>query len=175
MPFRRPAKTLDEAALYEYAVGALARRMRSVAELKRLLRPRAADEALVETVVSRLKDQKFLNDSAYAAAYSSYRRENQKLGRRRVVQDLQARGVHPEVIAKSVSAAYAGVREESLAREFLARKRMRRPSNPKDAARLFRTLVRAGFAAGVALGILKKWQVDEELLSSFSDEMEHKD
>ena len=40
MPFPRPKKTDSEDVLYEYAVGALARRMRSVAELKRLLRPR---------------------------------------------------------------------------------------------------------------------------------------
>ena len=43
--------------LYEYAVGALGRRMRSVAELKRLLRPRveAGDDfgqTLVELVIA---------------------------------------------------------------------------------------------------------------------------
>ena len=39
MPFRAPKKAqpLDEAALYQYAVGALARQMRTVAELKRLM------------------------------------------------------------------------------------------------------------------------------------------
>ena len=62
MPFPRPKKTDSEDVLYEYAVGALARRMRSVAELKRLLRPRVeADteygKTLVELVIRRLKDQ----------------------------------------------------------------------------------------------------------------------
>ena len=39
MPFRARKKPepLDEAALYQYAVGALARQMRTVAELKRLM------------------------------------------------------------------------------------------------------------------------------------------
>ena len=40
MPFQRPKKTLDENFLYEYAIGALSRKMRTVAELKRLLRQR---------------------------------------------------------------------------------------------------------------------------------------
>ena len=40
MAFARPRKTDSEDELYQYAVGALGRRMRSVAELKRLLRPR---------------------------------------------------------------------------------------------------------------------------------------
>jgi hypothetical protein len=35
-------KLTDAGALYEYAVGALGRKMRSVAELKRLLRQRVA-------------------------------------------------------------------------------------------------------------------------------------
>ena len=60
MPFPRPKKTDSEDVLYEYAVGALARRMRSVAELKRLLRPRVeADteygKTLVELVIRRLE------------------------------------------------------------------------------------------------------------------------
>ena len=69
MPFPRPRKTDSEDVLYEYAVGALARRMRSVAELKRLLRPRVeADteygKTLVELVIRRLKDQGYLNDAS---------------------------------------------------------------------------------------------------------------
>ena len=38
MPFKRAPKIYDEAMLYEYAVGALSRKMRTVAELKRLMR-----------------------------------------------------------------------------------------------------------------------------------------
>jgi len=45
MPFSRsPKKVYSEEELYEYAVGALARRMRTVAELKRLLRQRVEAE-----------------------------------------------------------------------------------------------------------------------------------
>src|SRR5271157_3120051 len=128
MAFSRRKVLWDQAALYEYAVGALARRMRSVAELKRLLRVRVAGqsdrEELVESVVGRLKDQHYLNDSQYAAAYISYRRENEKFGRLRVVSDLKNRGVHGDIIAKTVKDAYAGVNEEKLAREYLARKGM---------------------------------------------------
>src|SRR5262249_17034306 len=90
-----------EASLYEYAVGALARRMHSVAELKRKLRSRCPDETTIENVVQHLKDQKYLNDSSYAAAYSAFRRDNEKFGRRRVVTDLKVKGVHGDVITKA--------------------------------------------------------------------------
>jgi len=167
-------RTYDESALYEYAVGALARKMRSVAELKRLLRQRLPggeeSEALVEGVIARLKSQKYLNDSAYAAAYSSYRKENEKFGRLRVVTDLKARGVHGDVITKAVSDAYAGADEEKLAREYLRRKRLKKPAGAKDAARIFRALMRAGYTGRTILRILKQWDVDDEVLTALESE-----
>ncbi len=163
----------DEAALYECAVRELARRMRSVAELKRLLRPRVAPEVgetMIEAVIARLKDQKYLNDSAYAAAYSANRRDNEKLGRMRVVAGLRQRGVHAEVIEKAVRAAYAGQDEERLARAFLRRKRVSRPADAREAARAFRMLARAGYSMRSIVRVLRAWKVDDELLDRLESE-----
>lgn len=166
---RAKNKLSDEAALYEYAVGALGRRMRTVAELKRLMRrrvePGELGEALVELVIATLKDQRYLNDTQYAATYSSLRRDNQKYGRMRVITDLKSRGVHQDVIEKTVAGAYEGVNEEKLAREYLRRKRLQKPADAKQAAKIFRTLVRAGFATRTIIGILKKWDVEDEVLT----------
>ena len=177
MAFPRPRKLLTENELYEYAVGALGRRMRSVAELKRLLRPRVeADteigQTLVELVIRRLKDQGYLNDAKYAAAFSSFRRDNEKFGRRRVITDLKIKGVHGEVIEKAVDSAYDEVNEEKQAREYLRRKRLVKPSNQKETARIFRNLMRAGFGAKTIFSILKKWDVDEETLSALEEELD---
>jgi regulatory protein len=106
VPFPRPRRTYDdEESLYDYAIRALSRRMRTVAELKRLMRPRVPEgeigTLLVEMVILRLKEQKYLNDSNYAAAYSALRRDTEKFGRRRVMTDLKVKGVHPEVIEKA--------------------------------------------------------------------------
>src|ERR1017187_538504 len=134
MAFPRPRKLFTENELYEYAVGALGRRMRTVAELKRLLRPRVEAETeigqtLVELVIRRLKDQGYLNDAKYATAYSSFRRDNEKFGRRRVVTDLKIKGVHGEIIEKAVGAAFEDVNEEKQARDYLRRKRMQKPKD----------------------------------------------
>src|SRR6202045_5500298 len=177
MPFPRPKKTESEEVLYEYAVGALARRMRSVAELKRLLRLRVdADteygRTLVELVIRRLKDQGYLNDAKYAAAYSSFRRDNEKFGRRRVVTDLKVKGVHGEVIEKAGGSVYDEVNEEKQAREYLRRKRLQKPKDRKQAARVFRQLARAGFGSKTIFIILKKWDVDDETLSALDGELE---
>jgi regulatory protein len=174
MTFRRTKKHYDEAALYEYAVGALGRKMRTVAEIKRLMRQRVGMQPdgndLMERVVARLKDQKYLHDSQYAVAYSSYRKDNDKFGRLRVVTELRAKGVHGDVIEKTVGEAYAGTNDEKLARDFLARKRLKKPANQKDAARIFRALARAGFPTRVAVRILKHWEVDDEVLTALESE-----
>jgi regulatory protein len=177
VPFPRPKRNYDtEDALYDYAVRALSRRMRTVAELKRLMRPRVPEgelgDLLVEIVVKRLKDQKYLNDSNYAAAYSAFRRDNEKFGKRRIVTDLKVKGVHPDVIEKAIADAYSGVDEQALARDFLKRKRLKKPENNKDAARIFRALLRAGFQTGVAIQVLKKWEVDDEVLAALQEEAE---
>src|SRR6476646_5062378 len=114
MAFARPKKVYTEEELYEYAVGALARRMRSIAELKRLLRQHVetdteVGQTLVELIIRRLKDQGYLNDAKYAAAYSSYRKSNEKFGRMRVITDLKVKGVHGEVIEKAVDTVYEDV------------------------------------------------------------------
>jgi len=177
MPFSRPKKrSYSEDELYEYAVGALARRMRTVAELKRLFRARVEDaeseygQTLIELVIRRLKDRGYLNDSQYAAYFSSLRRDNQKFGRQRVVTDLKAKGMHSDVIDKAVDAAFEGVSEETQAREYLRKKRLVKPKDQKQAARVFRQLARDGFGTKTIFSILKKWDVDEETLSELESE-----
>jgi len=176
MAFSHPRKLYTEEELYEYAVGALGRRMRTVAELKRLLRQRVESDTeigqtLVELIVRKLKDQGYLNDAKYAAAFSSYRRDNEKFGRQRVITDLKIKGVHGEVIEKAVGSVYEEVNEEKQAREYLKRKRLKKPADQKQAARIFRQLVRAGFRPKTIFTILKKWDVDDEMLSTLEEEV----
>jgi regulatory protein len=177
MSFPRPRKTESEDELYQYAVGALGRRMRSTAELKRLLRRRVEAETeygqtLIELVIRRLKDRGYLNDAKYAAAYSSFRRDNERFGRVRVITDLKIKGVHGEVIEKAVADTYAEVNDEKQAREYLRRKRLVKPKDQKQAARVFRQLLRAGFGFKTIFAILKKWDVDEETLSELENEIQ---
>jgi len=174
MPFPRSPKIYDEEMLYEYAVGALGRQMRTVAEIKRLMRNRVKTqpegELLVEMVVLRLKAQHYLNDTNYAESYSRFRKENEKFGRLRVAQDLKIKGVHNDIIDSVVGAAYEGVNEEQLARGFLQRKRVVKPADQKQAARIFRMMVRAGFPSRIIFRILKKWDVDDEVLAALEEE-----
>ena len=128
MPFGRNAKTkkpLDEAALYGYAVKALGRHMRTEAELHRLMaaraEPEAGGEAAVRRVIARLKEHGYLNDRTFAETYARLRQENEKLGARRVRQDLRQKGVRAELVEEAVAARYGETSEEALQFLWLAK------------------------------------------------------
>ncbi len=175
MAFKRRTEPYSVVELYEYAVGALGRRMRTVAELKRLLRQRVAatgesGETMIQVVIDKLKELRYLNDTEYATYYSTLRRENEKFGQRRVVNELKMKGVHGDIIEKTVGETFAGVDEETQARKFLERKRLAKPTDQKQVARIFRTLARAGFSTRTVLRILKHWEVDGETLTALEGE-----
>jgi len=170
----RRKEPLDEDALYEYALQALGRRMRTVAELRRLMRgriePGEAGEAKMQAVIARLKEYRYLDDTAYAADYARLRQENARLGKRRVRQDLQGKGVNPDIIAAALDAAYENVDEEALARQHLERKGIRPPANDKETARVMRMLVRAGFSTGAIYRVLRRWDASEKALAALNED-----
>jgi regulatory protein len=171
MAFSRAKKKepLGEEALFEYAVGVLARKMRTVRDLKRLMRTRAEEgevgERAMDRIVERLKELKYLSDTRFAADYTRMRKENEKFGRRRVQQDLVQKGVHKDLIASTLEQAYEDVDEVALAREYIARKRIQRPEGEdarKQAARITGRLMRAGFSAGAIFKVLRAWDLEVE-------------
>ncbi len=167
---RKKPEPLDEAALYEYAIAALARRMRTVAELKRLMRNRVEEgetgNAKILVVVHRLEEHHYLDDPAYAASFARMRQENERFGKRRVQQELSRKGVNSALISTTLETAYENVSEEALARKHLERKRITQPSNEKESARIVRLLVRGGFSTGTIFKILKSWNVADETLAA---------
>lgn len=169
----KPKPFLNEAGLFDYAVKALGRHMRSEAELRRLMKtrvePDARGEATIAAVLTRLKDYGYLNDASFAETYARLRQENEKFGVRRVRQDLQQKGVHAELITETLDARYGQTNEESLAREHLECKRIRKPENEKEIARVMRRLVTAGFSTGVIYKILRQWDVPDEALAALEN------
>jgi regulatory protein len=120
-------------------------------------------------VVKKLKEYGFLNDAAYAETYARLRQQNEKLGARRVRRDLQQKGLKAELISETVEARYGETDEETLARQHLERKRIKKPENERETARVMRRLVGAGFSTGVIFKILRTWDVPEEALSALDD------
>jgi regulatory protein len=178
MAFARPKKRepVGEAGLFEYAVGLLARRMRTERDLRRLMRARAEDgEAGVramDAVVVRLKELNYLSDTRFAEDYTRVRKEHEKFGKRRVQQDLMMKGVGKELVASTLESAYEDVDEVVLARQYIARKRMKQPSGvnaQKETVRTMNRLLRAGFSSNAIFKVLRAWDLPEEALVGVSE------
>jgi regulatory protein len=165
---------LNERELFDYAVGVLAKRMRTVRDLKRLMRMRVAEgeagEHAMDGVCARLKELGYLSDKRFVADYTRLRKENEKFGRRRVQQDLALKGVHRELIATTLAKAYDEVDEAALAREYIARKRMKKPAGAdaaaiqKETVRVMGRLARAGFSAAAIFKVLREWELPEDAM-----------
>ena len=131
--------------------------------------PGEQGEAIIAAVIARLKEKRYLDDQSFAETYARLRQQNEKLGQRRVRQNLQQKGVNAKLITDTLEARYAGTSEEALARQYLDRKRIRKPANEKETARVMRRLVAAGFSTGVIYKILRQWDVPDEALAALDN------
>jgi regulatory protein len=169
VPFKpkTPRPPLEPPALLEFAVRSLSAKMRSIRDLRRKLRDRAEPgepgEAAVEAVILKLKDLGYLSDERFAADFTRLRKENEKFGRRRVQQGLMQKGIAQELANATLTAAYEDVDEVALAKEYVARKRMKKPEGDKEVARTMRRLMAAGFSSKTIWKVLRGWgaEVDE--------------
>jgi regulatory protein len=178
MAFARAKKRepVGEAGLFDFAVGTLARRMRTVRDLRRLMKARAeegeAGEQAMDTVIARLKELNYLSDTRFAEDYTRVRKENEKFGRRRVQQDLMMKGVEKDLVSSTLATAYEDVDEVVLARQYIARKRMKQPSGAnaqKETVRAMNRLLRAGFSSNAIFKVLRAWEVPVEEMEGIGE------
>jgi len=170
----RPPKLLDREGLMNYAARALSSRALSLNELRDRLKRRAARQEDAAEVVARLKEGGFLNDRKLADSFANWRRENQGLGKARVIHDLMTRRIAPAVAKQAVETAYSGVDEVALIESFLARKYRGKNlglllGEQKHLASAFRRLRGAGFSAGNSIRVLKRYAAEAEKLEEMDE------
>lgn len=171
---KRAPRLLDAEELWSFALKSLGTRALSILEIRAKLTRRASDPADVETVLARLKEYKYLDDSRFAENYASARKENQGFGKMRVLRDLGQRKVGSTVAQKAVEQIFEGADETAMVEEFLARKfRNQKLSEylqePKHLAAAFRRLRYAGFSSTVSIRVLKKYAAQAEDLESLDE------
>ena len=176
MAFRTP-KPLDVEGLMNYAARALSARAYTVSELKTRLKKRAARQEDIETVLARLKEAGVMNDRRFAGSFAEWRRENQGLGKTRVLHDLMARRIAPAVARQAVDAAFEGVDETAMIQAFLERKYRGKDlgallQDQKHLASAFRKLRAAGFSTGNSIRVLKRYAAEAERLEELGDDVE---
>ncbi|MBI3951313.1 MAG: regulatory protein RecX [Acidobacteria bacterium] len=129
------------------ALKLLSVKARTVAELRERLLERAVSESVVEQVIARLQELRYLNDEQFAADYSASRLRVKPLGRRRLSRELAQKKVPEPVIENALDQVYELADEETFIDQAIE-KRLRtrgRPRTRQEAKNLFDHLRRLGF------------------------------
>jgi regulatory protein len=172
---RKKAAPLDVEGLLAYSARVLSVRAQTISELRDKLKRRAADPHDVDEVLARLKENGFLNDARFAETFANWRRDSEGFGKTRVVRDLLARRVAPEVAKKAAESAYSEADESAMIASYLARKYRGKDlhaflQEEKNLASAFRRLRGAGFGAGNAINVLKRFAREAERLEDLPEE-----
>ncbi|KPK06222.1 MAG: hypothetical protein AMJ64_09545 [Betaproteobacteria bacterium SG8_39] len=136
---RAPAAPDSPAALKRRALGFLARREHTRAELARKLEPHADSAEALEALLDALVEKRLLSDARYAEERA--RVLARKYGAARIRQDLKAKGVAPEIIERLST-------EDERARAIaIVRRRYPAPAQTREErARRVRFLQGRGFS-----------------------------
>jgi regulatory protein len=161
-----PRKLSSETELYTAAINGLSRRAYSVHEMRTYLERLAEDKELVPRILDRLQEQKHLDDERYARQFVRQHAEIRKQGAFRIARELRARGVPDRHIEAALAERAAESDEGAIVRARLSRrlKSLRGPLDERRTASLYRSLLRAGFAADTIrreLRAMTKVSVDE--------------
>ncbi|MDD9270362.1 regulatory protein RecX [Paenibacillus sp. GCM10023248] len=83
---------------YMKAIRVIGRRPHSSSELKRKLKESGYELPIVEWVLHKLDQQKYLNDEEFAKMWTESRVISQKKGRNLVRQELEQKGIHKDLV-----------------------------------------------------------------------------
>jgi regulatory protein len=130
------------------AVKLLAAKPRSVRELReRLLEKPWTDSAIVDAVIEKLKEYRYLDDQQFAADVALSKLKQKPQGKRRLEQSMARKKLEKVVIDEAVRNALEKLPEEELI-DIVIEKRLRlkgKPETREDAKKFYDHLLRQGF------------------------------
>ncbi|MEJ7625080.1 MAG: regulatory protein RecX [Pyrinomonadaceae bacterium] len=141
-PVRSRERTMNR------AVRLLAAKPRSITELRdRLLEKLWTDDAIVDSVIDKLKEYKYLDDEQFARDVAMSKLRQKPQGRRRLQQSMSMKKLERDVVDEAIKAAYETLPEEGLI-ELAIAKRLRLkgiPATREETKKFYDHLLRQGF------------------------------
>lgn len=140
-----PARPRRERSLLARALGYLARREHSRAEMRRKLAPHAQNAEQLDRLLDDLVAKKLLSDRRFTEVMARSRGE--RFGAARIGQELRSRGVDESLVREAVGSLAST--EVQRAREVWCKKYKAPPADAAERARQMRFLAQRGFSAEV--------------------------
>jgi regulatory protein len=143
-----PARPETERAI-ELAHRAVARRERTVAELRTCLERKRVGPAAIDAAVADLHAAGLLDDARYARRYAEDKRELERWGSERIGRELRRRGVAPELVETVV--ADHGRQAELATALLVLEQRLPSPAlDDRERDRAWHLLIRRGYEPEIA-------------------------
>jgi regulatory protein len=134
------------------AVKLLAAKPRSVGELReRLLEKNWTNEAIVDRVIAKLEEYKYLDDQQFAADLASSKLRQRPQGKRKLLQSMSRKKLSKENVDAAIKSAFERLPETELIDKAIE-KRLRikgKPETLEDKKKFFDHLLRQGFDYGL--------------------------
>ena len=146
----------EKSVAFERAMGYLGRGMKTVKQMRDYLTNKEYSPAVVEYVITRLKEYRYIDDVAYAKLYVEHNSATK--GERRLKQELVSKG-----IAVSLAEEHAQLDNEQALQDAtrLAEKYMRnKPHDVKTLQKLQRYLLSRGYSYDTVNNILHNYKID---------------
>ena len=144
------------------ALGWLARRPLTEAEIRARLAAKGFGVDEVARTVEQLNTERLIDDAALAADFIVLRSRRLRLGKQRLIRELERRGVVSSIAERAYrQAVEAGDFDpRAILREAVSRRLERNPERTAAASRrVYNALLRAGFPAAELYAELKRQQV----------------
>ena len=161
MRSRRTSQTepIDDAGTARgMALRWLGRRELSEAQLRSRLEEKGVTSAVVDTVVTALRETGVVDDRRVALAGARTRANVRRQGRDRVRRELTALGIARDIVDDALTATFSDVDESALLDQAITKRLRGRMSlsDPADRRRLTAALVRQGFSFAEIARALRK-------------------
>jgi len=131
------------------AVKLLAAKPRSVGELReRLLEKNWTNEQIVDGVMEKLKEYKYLDDQQFAKDFALSKLRQKPIGKRRLKQTLSQRKLDNDTVEEAIASAFEKMPEAELIDRAIE-KRLRikgKPETRDDTKKFYDHLQRQGFS-----------------------------
>jgi regulatory protein len=141
------------------AVKLLAAKPRSVGELReRLLEKSWTNRNIVDSVIEKLSDYKYLDDKQYASDLAVSKLRQQPQGRRRLKQTLSQKKLDKETVDEAIAAAFEKVPERDLIDRAIEKQiRLKgKPETRDEIKKFYDHLLRRGFSYDLIISRMRE-------------------
>tara|TARA_B100000949_G_C14190889_1_gene411701 strand:+ start:337 stop:1008 length:672 start_codon:yes stop_codon:yes gene_type:complete len=146
---------------FHAALSLLNYRLRSTAELYKRLTEKGYNPDIVERVIEKLNEKKFLNDETFARAFIHDKINSRLLGPVVLRRELFPHKLDKEIVEKLLQQAYVEMPEEELVERLIEKRKIKKGQKmtQKERNRLITYLQRRGHQWNVIRTVFDKWSI----------------